>query len=816
MLVQMSQQSTLRPLTPRPSKYNNRLNILERSTESAPPLSRIGSALSPDNLVPKRIFDVPVAIRSLPATPSGDSVERPAGLGSRSEPTLAGNPGISQEEQRPQTSPSVIPIADRDDGLKIPPTNSVGIPTTAILLPRPLSELSASNSLVSHSQEKYDSAHQGTEGVISAPLDNRRETPLPNAEYVTGVRSPYDQRYTAGDIPHSPRHSRHQRQEGCSSSEHPDRSSYTEIHPAASSPNPRLSSRDRSASTFPDSASNKRSPGVPSQHSYPETKDLGPLPPQPVAVQHYLAGNSPANHVSNAQFESEKDPSRADYYYSEEGETVDAISDQHSHQLNSIHQLRNTQPPTETGGEGVQSEYSPVQHSTATEDRRCQGENPPLEYSSGVHQLRFRNSSQDLIAQAYNSASSTSLLSAQLTDRSHPSSHYPNGHHYPESASLPRSSSSVATLLSHPIALPAKTTGSKHQGTGQFASPATSVSAGHYEPVPGHLLPREDVEVFFDHLDSSRQQVMALESSNNSINSSSGGGGGGSGGSGSRQILTSALTGSGGHYVVSSDNESLSYTHLTNAGGGIPPGHFMYYGGGASGGGGASSGTGGGYKSRLLSLPPPTYADHPSTYLPGMPPLFPSSTRSGGAGTAELESIYHSSSNGLSQHHHHHPHHHPASPHAPQGAVLVGDGQDMWTPSGHAQSGEVVYTNLTGATLHTPADSLMKYEYHPHYSSGPALHQGSSLSSSGGASQSVSLEPQSSRPESVLSRQLSRPPNCLDGSYNGRMLAGASTLSSVGGEGAAVMGPYHGQDAMMQAWNYSHTMSDSQAMKSGK
>ncbi|GFR95796.1 transcription factor GATA-5, partial [Elysia marginata] len=739
VLVQMSQQPTLRsiPLSPCPSSDSNKLN-LERSTGSAPPLYRISSAQSPDNSVSRKTVDPSFSYKSLPATPSGFTpVEPCADLASATQSSAAVGPGVPQGENTSNFSALAShPTVDKDDSLNKSPTNPPNQPDPVILHPTPLSRLPLSNSILPHTSQGLNSAHQASGTAVDTPTDNCTAYQLPLSEYDTRAASPYRERYSSANTPRSPRQIRFQRPESRCSADLRDRSPLVDPSRAVSSPraSPRGNSVETSLSRYPYNTHNYQSPGADSHDTYSEVRDREHFLPQQIAVEHQLSKNLPGNHFDNEHFEPETEQSRSVYQYSVQKETekenLNVENRPRSFLPTSIHHLRNSQLQDAI----APSELAPHQVDKASKDPRYPEQESSSGFSSGVSQLRLRNTSQGLVAQAYESPPAP-VLSVHLSSPSQHGSLYLGGHQYPDNVTVPRSSSSVATLLSHPIALPARSPGAKAPPASQFINSAAS-SGGPHEPIPGHLLAREDVEVFFDHLDSSRQQAMALESSSN-INSRSGGSGGAAS---SRHILSNALTGSGGHYVVSSEHENLSYTHLTNAGGGIPPSQFMYYGGGAGSGGVASGGAGGGYKS-------------------------------------------------------------------------LGDGQDMWTPSGHAQSGEVVYTNLTGATLHTPA------EYHPHYplhtSSASALHQGSSLSSNGSSSQgSLSLGPPSSRTESVLSRQLSRPPNCLDGSYSSRMLSGASSLSGVGDESAAVLGAYHGQDAMMQAWNYSQAMSDEQALKS--
>ena len=832
----MSQQSTLRParLSPCPPSNRSRLVLTERSTESAPPPFRFSSAFSSDNPLSKRLPASTLIPKPLPATPSGPSPTEPSTVAAaetyrESSPAVLAD--LAKVENKPSTVPtfSSLPAVTKNVALNVSPPTPDNQLVEVSSVPCSPSTQPIPDTPVLRATINLDSVHRDSLTGKATPIANYTETQSPRAGYISGASYHQTQSPSAPIGPHSPRASLVQRPASRASPyqrDTNDRSPGSNHAHFARSPrvSPRLVKLESGETIYPYSTSVRLSLGVTNQEKNVDSRDLGFSQPQPVTVEHNRSESSPGYYVVRERCDPEPTATISVYPYADPKDERDYEPEDgaHSHLPGSAYHTQTDQSHVEVKSETTPTEHAHYQHSNSSEAHIYpKQEDPPSGFSSGVSQLRLRNTSQGLVAQAYSSPSA-SLLSAQLTSTSHGNSPlYLHSQHYPETLSLPRSSSSVASLLSHPITLPPRSLGHKSQAAGQYISSATSSSTGHYENIPGHLLPREDVEVFFDHLDSSRQQVMALESSNNSTNSGgSGGGGGGSGGSsGTRHILSSALTGSGGHYVVSSESEGLSYTHLANAGGGIPPGQFMYYGGGASSGGGAVGGAGEGYKSRLLSLQPPTYSDHPGTYLPTMPSLFSASSRSGRAGAGELDSIYHSAgSNGLSHHHHH-----PASPHAPQGAVLVGDGQDMWATSGHAQSGEVVYTNLTGATLHTPADSLMKYEYHPHYplhssssSSTSALHQGSSLSSNGSTSQgSLPLGPASSRTESVLSRQLSRPPNCLDGGYSGRMLSGAATLSSAGGEGAAVLGSYHGQDAMMQAWNYSQAMSEGQILNGG-
>ncbi|GFN87353.1 transcription factor gata-5 [Plakobranchus ocellatus] len=824
MILQMSQNSDFHPIphSPQPttnsdtfdehintnnnSYYSTGLSPQNKRTTSVPPPLRHSPALSPKSSLRKGIASFAPAYRSLPTTPSRlTPATSPAASFSDRESPAAVRHGNSQSESRRQTPPSAsLPrlIAFRNDTLKLH-ASATDHSSSSPSLQNSHARLPETEAISSPYQVTVNlsSTHQDAGIAVTTHPENHSSSHSPIAQQATET---LDYTYPTS-ISRPPQYTEYTIHDQVNQAAVLQRSSYLQHSPTDS---PRVSSPQSGSSRSPYTASNQRSPGLAGQNRYPEGEKLGQLPTQAFAVDPKFAAGSAVHQTSIEDPEFVK-PLKPSYHYSllkqARGTAAEAEENHFSDHL-AQYKLVSKIGQTEDKDQVTPPAYSEF-YSSKSSEVQSHIQNKPFGFSSGVSQLRLRYTNQGLVSQPHY-PSSSSILSAQLTSTTQAGSlHLYNNR--PESISLPISSSSVATLLTHPISLPSRSPVPKAPQASHYSIVSiNSTSSSHHESVPGHLLAREDVEVFFNHLDSSRQPGMALDSSG--------------GGVGNRHVLSSALAGSGGHYVVSTETEGLSYTHLTNAGGGMTAAQqHMYFGGGGGGGGGGglggASASPGTYKSRFLP-----YSDHSGTYLPSMPYLFPASSRSA-SGSTDLESIYHSSSaassNGLI--HHHTPH--PDSPHAPQGAVLVADSQDMWATSAHAQTGEpVVYTNLTGASLHPGSESLMKYEdHHPHYSlhssaASASLHQGSSLSSNGSASHSsLTHALPSSRTDSVLSRQLSRPPNCLDGTYSSRLLSGGTALPGPGGggDGGPVLGSYSGQDAMLRAWNYSSAMTDGQTLK---
>ncbi|CAG5127070.1 unnamed protein product, partial [Candidula unifasciata] len=223
---------------------------------------------------------------------------------------------------------------------------------------------------------------------------------------------------------------------------------------------------------------------------------------------------------------------------------------------------------------------------------------------------------------------------------------------------------------------------------------SVSHSSNQYD-TPQHLLPTEDVEVFFHDLDGSRQStsVMAVDSRG--------------------QGLT------GAQYITSTESDNISYAHLNNSP--LNPGQsIMFYGGHSS-------------RARLLTLQPPSYSESPrhvsqhSAYLSSIPSLFDTSSRQ-----TSLTSTANSYNNG-----------HAHSP-APQ----------AWGQT----TNEAIYTSLPGSLQEN-----LKYQY--------------GIPEGGGE---ITLLP-STRTESALSRQLSRPPAAISDNYGSRILASGANSAFVSG-----------------------------------
>ena len=176
-------------------------------------------------------------------------------------------------------------------------------------------------------------------------------------------------------------------------------------------------------------------------------------------------------------------------------------------------------------------------------------------------------------------------------------------HHIPPPPPPPLSSISASNkILAHALST---TVGYHHNdGSGNSVRPthAMSVGASALRGVAGstlsfegagHLLPTEDVEVFFNHLDNRPTATT---------------------------VTLTGYAAASGNSINSSSTEASSFASLTNAS--LVSGH-SYHNGDVEGGGGGS----------LITLQPPSYSET-TTYLPPMPSLLVSSSRAGlGMGT---------------------------------------------------------------------------------------------------------------------------------------------------------------------------------------
>lgn len=390
-----------------------------------------------------------------------------------------------------------------------------------------------------------------------------------------------------------------------------------------------------------------------------QADELGPPPPQAVAV----SAGAITGHEYNVSIPGNTGGSTVRVTYNS-GQILQAIRES---------------SPNNQEGKGTPPSYSELQ--SHRQKKSIGGA------SQSLPQIRFQHSETAHLS----TLGHTSSLSSHLT---------PLGH---------------STLSSHNSALGQPTSDLIHLG--QRASLQSHLSSlggsvphsNNQYDTPQHLLPTEDVEVFFHHLDGSRQatSVMAVDGRGQGL--------------------------SGAQYISSSEADNISYAHLTNSP--LNPGQsIMFYGGHGSS------------RARLLTLQPPSYADSPGHasqhYLTPIPSLFDTSARQG-----SLTSAGSSYNNG-----------HIHSP-APQA-------------SGHAwgqSANDAIYTNLS-----VPLQENLKYQF--------------GVAEAGGE---LTLLP-STRSESVLSRQLSRPPAPVSDSYSNRILAS-------GGNSGLVSGYINPE---IQSWSY--------------
>lgn len=390
-------------------------------------------------------------------------------------------------------------------------------------------------------------------------------------------------------------------------------------------------------------------------HDQFQTDELGPPPPQAVAVS--AGGQSTHEYIINVPGSASGSTVRVSY---NTGQTLQSIREP---------------SPASHEGKGTPPCYSELQAQRLTKSGGG---------TSGLSHLRFQHTSPSHIE----TLSQTSL-SSHITPLGQPplSSHLPG---------LSQTNSDL-TLIGQRASIP------------YHLAPLSTAphSSSQYE-TPQHLLPTEDVEVFFHHLDESKHSgsSMAVESNRQSI--------------------------PGSQYAVCTESDSINYAHLANT----PLNTnqpIMFYGGPSSS------------RPRIFTLPPPSYSENAghssqaAAYLPSMPSLYDTSSR---------QTAHTPTGSGYNNGHVHSP--------APQ----------VWG----SPVTETVYTNLSGPVLDNA-----KYEY--------AVQ---------GTVSGVSLIP-TTRTESVLSRQLSRPP-----------------VLGAGGAGGGNTSAYVNPE--MQTWNYI-PVSDLRGMK---